>query len=102
MQSQWIWKIFNYFILWMGLVHNVFNYVMVGGFFIFGLFIFSIMLVIIFSVFFIVVVMVLNGVVGSKYGVFFVMILCVFYGVCGVLFFGLLRGGIVVIMWFGL
>lgn len=86
----------------MGLVYNVFNYVMVGGFFIFGLFIFSIMLVIIFSVFFIVVVMVLNGAVGSKYGVFFVMILCVFYGVCGVLFFGLLRGGIVVIMWFGL
>lgn len=26
------WKTFNYFTLWMGSVHNVPNYVMVGGF----------------------------------------------------------------------
>ncbi|XPE66585.1 cytosine permease [Shigella flexneri] len=30
-------KTFNYFTLWMGSVHNVPNYVMVGGFFILGL-----------------------------------------------------------------
>ena len=32
-QSQRTWKTFNYFTLWMGSVHNVPNYVMVGGFF---------------------------------------------------------------------
>lgn len=31
-QSQRTWKTFNYFTLWMGSVHNVPNYVMVGGF----------------------------------------------------------------------
>ena len=36
-QSQRTWKTFNYFTLWMGSVHNVPNYVMVGGFFILGL-----------------------------------------------------------------
>ena len=35
-QSQRTWKTFNYFTLWMGSVHNVPNYVMVGGFFIFS------------------------------------------------------------------
>ncbi len=52
-QSQRTWKTFNYFTLWMGSVHNVPNYVMVGGFFILGLSTFSIMLAIILSAFFI-------------------------------------------------
>ena len=30
--TQRNWKTFNYFTLWMGSVHNVPNYVMVGGF----------------------------------------------------------------------
>lgn len=68
-QSQRTWKTFNYFTLWMGSVHNVPNYVMVGGFFILGLSTFSIMLAIILSAFFIAAVMVLNGAAGSKYGV---------------------------------
>ncbi|WP_250204508.1 cytosine permease, partial [Escherichia coli] len=51
-QSQRTWKTFNYFTLWMGSVHNVPNYVMVGGFFILGLSTFSIMLAIILSAFF--------------------------------------------------
>lgn len=74
-QSQRTWKTFNYFTLWMGSVHNVPNYVMVGGFFILGLSTFSIMLAIILSAFFIAAVMVLNGAAGSKYGVPFAMIL---------------------------
>ena len=96
------WKTFNYFTLWMGSVHNVPNYVMVGGFFILGLSTFSIMLAIILSAFFIAAVMVLNGAAGSKYGVPFAMILRASYGVRGALFPGLLRGGIAAIMWFGL
>lgn len=63
------WKTFNYFTLWMGSVHNVPNYVMVGGFFILGLSTFSIMLAIIISALFIALVMVMNGAAGSKYGV---------------------------------
>ncbi|KAF0658495.1 hypothetical protein L244_37450, partial [Salmonella enterica subsp. enterica serovar Worthington str. BCH-3194] len=31
-ETQRNWKAFNYFTLWMGSVHNVPNYVMVGGF----------------------------------------------------------------------
>ncbi|HHO9589955.1 TPA: cytosine permease, partial [Escherichia coli] len=90
-QSQRTWKTFNYFTLWMGSVHNVPNYVMVGGFFILGLSTFSIMLAIILSAFFIAAVMVLNGAAGSKYGVPFAMILRASYGVRGALFPGLLR-----------
>lgn len=101
-QSQRTWKTFNYFTLWMGSVHNVPNYVMVGGF------LFSACLPLVLcwqlssSAFFIAAVMVLNGAAGSKYGVPFAMILRASYGVRGALFPGLLRGGIAAIMWFGL
>lgn len=101
-ESQRNWKAFNYFTLWMGSVHNVPNYVMVGGFFILGLSTLSIMMAIIFSAFFIALVMVLNGAAGSKYGVPFAMILRASYGVRGALLPGILRGGIAAIMWFGL
>lgn len=75
-------------------MHNVPNYVMVGGFFILGLSTFSIMLAIIISALFIALVMVMNGAAGSKYGVPFAMILRGSYGVRGALFPGLLRGGL--------
>ncbi|HCM4287938.1 TPA: putative allantoin permease, partial [Klebsiella quasipneumoniae] len=100
--TQRNWKTFNYFTLWMGSVHNVPNYVMVGGFFILGLSTFSIMMAIILSAFIIALVMVFNGAAGSKYGVPFAMILRASYGVRGALLPGLLRGGIAAIMWFGL
>lgn len=102
LESQRNWKTFNYFTLWMGSVHNVPNYVMVGGFFILGLSTFSIMMAIILSAFIIALVMVFNGAAGSKYGVPFAMILRASYGVRGALLPGLLRGGIAAIMWFGL
>lgn len=35
-ETQRNWKAFNYFTLWMGSVHNVPNYVMVGGFLYWG------------------------------------------------------------------
>ncbi|WP_330983196.1 MULTISPECIES: allantoin transporter [Enterobacterales] len=101
-EAQRNWKTFNYFTLWMGSVHNVPNYVMVGGFFILGLSTLNIMLAIIISALFIAAVMVFNGVAGSKYGVPFAMILRGSYGVRGALFPGILRGGIAAIMWFGL
>lgn len=99
-ETQRNWKAFNYFTLWMGSVHNVPNYVMVGGFFILGLSTFNIMLAIIISALFIAAAMVMNGAAGSKYGVPFAMILRGSYGVRGALFPGLLRGGIAGISYF--
>ncbi|MCM2445557.1 putative allantoin permease [Rahnella sp. CG8] len=96
------WKGFNYFTLWMGSVHNVPNYIAVGGFLILGLSTFSVMMAIIISALFIAAVMVLNGAAGSKYGVPFAMILRGSYGIRGALFPGILRGCIAAIMWFGL
>ncbi len=72
-ETQRNWKAFNYFTLWMGSVHNVPNYVMVGGFFILGLSTFNIMLAIIISALFIAAAMVMNGAAGSKYGVPFLL-----------------------------
>ncbi|MBU9810914.1 putative allantoin permease [Rahnella sp. SL6] len=96
------WKSFNYFTLWMGSVHNVPNYIAVGGFLILGLSTFSVMMAIIISALFIAAVMVFNGAAGSKYGVPFAMILRGSYGIRGALFPGILRGCIAAIMWFGL
>ena len=96
------WKGINYFTLWMGSVHNVPNYVAVGGFFILGLSTLSIMAAIILSAFIIAFVMVMNGAAGSKYGIPFAMILRASYGVRGALFPGILRGCVAAIMWFGL
>lgn len=96
------WKSFNYFTLWMGSVHNIPNYVAVGGFLILGLSTFNVMMAIIFSAFLIAAVMVLNGAAGSKYGIPFAMILRGSYGIRGALFPGILRGCIAAIMWFGL
>lgn len=101
-EQQRTWRAINYFTLWMGSVHNVPNYVMVGGFFILGLSTLSIMLAIIVSAFFIAFVMVMNGAAGTRYGVPFAMILRASYGIKGALLPGILRGGIAAIMWFGL
>lgn len=96
------WKAVNYFTLWMGSVHNVPNYVAVGGFFILGLSTISIMAAIILSAFVIAFVMVMNGAAGSKYGIPFAMLLRASYGVRGALLPGILRGCVAAIMWFGL
>lgn len=96
------WKAFNYFTLWMGSVHNVPNYVAVGGFFILGLSTINIMLAIMISALIIAFIMVMNGAAGSKYGIPFAMILRASYGVRGALFPGILRGCVAAIMWFGL
>ncbi|MGS3059778.1 cytosine permease, partial [Escherichia coli] len=67
-QSPRTWKTVNYFTLWMGSVHNVPNYVMVGGFFLLGLFPFRIPLATLLNAFFPAAVRVLKGAVGNKPG----------------------------------
>ncbi|MGR5063584.1 allantoin transporter [Photobacterium sp. DNB22_13_2] len=96
------WRALNYFTLWQGSVHNVPNYVAVGGFFMLGLSTAGIMAAILLSGVVIALAMILNGAPGSKYGVPFSMLLRASYGVKGALFPGVLRGGIAAIMWFGL
>ncbi|MGR5143161.1 allantoin transporter [Photobacterium sp. DNB23_23_1] len=96
------WRALNYFTLWQGSVHNVPNYVAVGGFFMLGLSTTGIMAAILLSGAVIALAMILNGAPGSKYGVPFSMLLRASYGVKGALFPGVLRGGIAAIMWFGL
>lgn len=100
--EQRTWKTFNYFTLWMGSVHNVPNYLMVGGFFILGLSTLNIMFAIALSALCVAFVMVINGAAGSKYGIPFPMLLRASYGIKGSLFPGVLRGCIAAIMWFGL
>ncbi|PSW19841.1 putative allantoin permease [Photobacterium sanctipauli] len=101
-ESDRTWGQLNYFTLWQGSVHNVPNYVAVGGFFVLGLSTVSIMAAIIISGLIIAGAMVLNGAAGSKYGVPFSMLLRASYGVRGALLPGVLRGGVAAIMWFGL
>lgn len=101
-KRQQTWGTFNYFTLWMGSVHNVPNYVAVGGFFFLGIAPQYIMLAIFLSSILIAGMMILNGKAGSKYGIPFAMSLRASYGEKGALIPGILRGCIAAIMWYGL
>lgn len=96
------WSTFNYFTLWMGSVHNIPNYVAVGGFLFLGASPINIMFALLLSSFFVAALMVLNGAAGTKYGVPFSLLLRSSYGDKGALLPGLFRGIIAAIMWFGL
>ena len=96
------WSTFNYFTLWMGSVHNIPNYVAVGGFLFLGASPINIMFALLLSSFFVAALMVLNGAAGTKYGVPFSLLLRSSYGDKGALLPGLFRGVIAAIMWFGL
>ncbi|MDT1938829.1 MULTISPECIES: allantoin transporter [Carnobacterium] len=101
-KKQQTWGTFNYFTLWMGSVHNVPNYVAVGGFFFLGIAPQYILLAIFFSSIMIAGIMILNGKAGSRYGIPFAMSLRASYGEKGALLPGILRGCIAAIMWYGL
>lgn len=96
------WTTFNFFTVWMGSVHNVPNYVAVGGFLFLGLSPMNIMFALFISSFFVAALMVLNGAAGSKYGLSFSMLLKSSYGERGALLPGFLRGVVAAIMWYGL
>lgn len=96
------WNTFNFFTLWMGSVHNVPNYVAVGGFLFLGLSPINIMFALLISSLFIAALMILNGAAGTKYGVPFSILLKASYGERGALLPGFFRGIIAAIMWYGL
>lgn len=92
----------NYFTLWMGSIHNIPNYAAVGGFLFLGLTPINIIFALIISGLAVAVLMVTNGVAGTKYGIPFAMHLRSTYGVLGSKLPGFLRGCVAAIAWFGL
>ncbi len=91
----------NYFTLWMGSVHNIPNYVAVGGFLALGLAPIHVILAIILAGISIAIFMTFNGRAGSKYGIPFSMHLRSVFGNVGAKLPGFLRGVIAAIAWFG-
>ena len=96
------WNTFNYFTLWMGSVHNVPNYVAVGGFIFLGVAPIHIMIALLLSSVLITLLMIFNGAAGMKYGTPFSILLRSSYGEKGSLLPGIFRGLIAAIMWYGL
>lgn len=95
------WNIGNFASIWMGSVHNIPNYIAVGGLFALGMSVGQVFAVIMSASIIIAAIMVLNGHAGSKYGLPFAMLVRSSYGTKGAMFPGALRGVIAAIMWFG-
>lgn len=95
------WNIGNYTTVWMGSVHNIPNYIAIGGLFAIGLSVGQVFTAIMAASIILAFVMVMNGHAGSKYGLPFAMLLRLSYGNKGAIFPGVLRGVIAAIMWFG-
>lgn len=101
-KSQRNMSIGNYFTLWMGSIHNIPNYAAVGGFLFLGLSPFNVMTALFLSGLLVSALMIVNGIVGSKYGIPFAMHLRSAYGNLGAKLPGFLRGCVAAISWFGL
>ncbi|MDW0117881.1 NCS1 family nucleobase:cation symporter [Sporosarcina thermotolerans] len=95
------WSIGNFATVWMGAVHNIPNYIAIGGLFALGLSVGQVFGAIIVASIVLSVMMVLNGHAGSKYGLPFSMLVRLSYGTKGAIIPGVLRGVIAGIMWFG-
>lgn len=95
------WNIGNFATVWMGSVHNIPNYIAIGGLFAIGLSVGQVFSAIMAASIILALVMVMNGHAGSKYGLPFAMLLRSSYGNKGSMIPGVLRGVIAAIMWFG-
>ena len=95
------WNTGNFFTVWMGSVHNIPNYIAIGGLFAIGLSVGQVFSAIMVAALIIAAVLVFNGHAGSKYGLPFAMLIRSSYGNKGALFPGVIRGVIAAIMWFG-
>lgn len=92
---------FNYFTLWMGSVHNIPNYLAVGGFLALGVAPIHVFIAIILAGLTVAWLMTTNGKAGSMYGIPFSMHLRSVYGSAGSKLPGFLRGVVAAIAWFG-
>ena len=95
------WGVGNFFSVWMGSVHNIPNYIAIGGLFALGMSVGQVFSAILVASVVIAAMLVLNGHAGSKYGLPFAMLLRLSYGPKGAMIPGVLRGVISAIMWFG-
>lgn len=95
------WGISNFFTVWMGSVHNIPNYIAIGGLFALGLSVGQVFAAIMAASIVISAMLVMNGHAGSKFGLPFAMLLRLSYGPKGAMIPGVLRGVISAIMWFG-
>lgn len=95
------WGTGNFFTVWMGSVHNIPNYIAIGGLFALGLSVGQVFAAIMAASVVIATMLVLNGHAGSKHGLPFAMLLRLSYGPKGAMIPGVLRGVISAIMWFG-
>ncbi|MCG7335631.1 NCS1 family nucleobase:cation symporter [Sporosarcina sp. ACRSM] len=95
------WNVGNFASVWMGSVHNIPNYIAVGGLFALGMSVGQVFSVIMSASILIAAIMVLNGHAGSKYGLPFSMLIRSSFGMKGAMIPGVLRGVIAAIMWFG-
>lgn len=93
---------FNFCTLWMQSVHNIPNYAAVGAFLLMGYPPVYVMISVILGALLTAVVMVTNGVVGSRYGIPFAMHLRATYGVVGAKLPGFLRGCVAAVCWYGI
>lgn len=101
-ESKRKWGFFNYFTLWMGSVHNVPNYLAVGGFLFLGMSPLNVMLALVLSAFGVMALLTLNGMYGFDYGIPSTLALRSTYGSKGAKLPGILRGLVAAIMWYGL
>ncbi|GGJ96552.1 allantoin permease [Lentibacillus kapialis] len=95
------WNFGNFATVWMGAVHNIPNYIAIGGLFAIGMSVDQVFAAIMCASVIIAAVMVLNGHAGSKYGLPFAMLLRASFGHKGAMIPGVIRGVIAAIMWFG-
>ncbi|MEN1967429.1 cytosine permease [Lentibacillus sp. N15] len=100
-ESERTWNIGNYFTVWMGSVHNIPNYVAIGGLFALGMSVGQVFTSIMVGAVIIAAVLIFNGYAGSKYGLPFAMYLRTAFGTKGAVIPGVIRGVISAIMWFG-
>lgn len=101
-KGQRTWNLFNYFTLWMGSVHNVPNYLAVGGFLFLGMSPIHVMIALTLSSLGVMALLILNGMYGFEYGIPSSMSLRSAYGSKGAKLPGFLRGIVAAIMWYGL
>ncbi|OCA85851.1 allantoin permease [Bacillus sp. FJAT-27225] len=95
------WTVGNFFTVWMGSVHNIPNYIAIGGLFAIGMSVWQVFGAIMCASLILAAAMVLNGHAGSKYGLPFAMLVRSSFGTKGAMIPGVLRGVIAAIMWFG-
>ncbi|MCQ6278491.1 NCS1 family nucleobase:cation symporter-1 [Bacillus sp. EB600] len=98
-QRKWTW--FSYMALWMGIVHNIFNYSVAASLIVLGMNIWQALLTIFVANIVLMVPLALNGHAGSKFGISFPIYARLSFGVFGANVPALIRA-FVAIGWFGI